>query len=72
MDQNFTKNSLRALKTLSRCCLPEHKLQFFFSYQASEKSLQRVFPLLEALTQGYDTHSQSWSQRCQVNAVRVV
>lgn len=31
-----------------------------FSYQANEKTLQRVFPLLEALTQGYHIHNQSW------------
>lgn len=43
-----------------------------FSYQANEKSLQGVFPLLEALSQGYHTQSQNWSQRCQVNAARVV
>lgn len=38
-----------------------------FSYQANES-----FPLLEALTQGYHIHNQSWSQRCQVNVVRVL
>lgn len=43
-----------------------------FSYQANEKTLQRVFPLLEALTQGYHIHNQSWSQRCQVNVVQVL
>lgn len=65
-------NILRILKMLSCCHLPEHKLKLILAIRLMRKPYRKFFHCWKGQARECLIHNQTWSQRCQVNAVGVV